>query len=164
MLRMSTFLIIWLIIITPLLPSFAGDRNVMKFESTDDEKSASISHGLGLTAGMVGGWGFSYRVFAQRGIGFHTGFLYFKAEDESFLNIAFEPLYYVHSGRSTSLYIVGGMCLLATDEKTKLVGGIGLGISWRRYERIWSSFDLLMTRYDNVLVPLPQGSIHYIFK
>lgn len=162
-LKLKALHIILLITICTLLPSFAAGQISKMNEPNDNQELVSIHHGLGLSAGMVGGWGFSYRIIPDKGFGFHTGFLYYSAGDNFFFNIAFEPLYYVHSGNSTSLYIAGGLRLTATDDDTKLMGGIGLGVSYRRFDRIWTSLDLIMTKYEDVFLPLPQGSIHYIF-
>jgi hypothetical protein len=123
----------------------------------------ALVHGLGLSAGMVGGWGFSYRLFPEHGLSLHTAIMYWNTGDEEFFNCSFEPLYIFHRGEQSALYGIFGVSMRTETGETNLAGGLGLGFSWCSYERIWTSFDLMMTAWDGKFMPLPQGSIHYVF-
>ncbi|MCF7811154.1 hypothetical protein K9N50_09230 [bacterium] len=135
----------------------------MLFPQNATCETTPLFHGLGLSAGMVGGWGFSYRLFPEHGLSLHSAFLFWNSGEESFFNFAVEPLYVFHRGKQSALYGAFGGSLIVESGNGKFAGGIGLGFSWCSYERIWTSFDLMMTAWDGSFMPLPQGSIHYVF-
>ena len=126
-------------------------------------KTTQLVHGLGLSAGMVGGFGFSYRLFPEHGLSLQSTILYWNSGEDDFFNFAVEPLYIFHRGKQSALYGAFGGSLIVESGNGKFAGGVGLGFSWCSYERIWTSFDLMMTAWDGSFMPLPQGSIHYMF-
>lgn len=140
------------------------------------EGADSLSGGLGLSAGVVGGFGFCLRKIPTEGIGFHTALLYFKEGDDHFFNIAFEPIYVIHRGRSTSFYAIGGISYTAeksSDEDSdegsdggwdgKFAGGVGIGFGWRILGQFWTSMELVVTASEDDFYPLPQVTVYYLF-
>ncbi len=125
-------------------------------------------NGLGISAGMVGGLGFSYRYFPREGMGLHTSIIYFGSGENHFFDMAIEPIIMIHNSGRSAVYAVLGAAIFASEGESSVAGGFGLGIAWRRFgwwpkEQIWTSAELVMTAYKGWFYPIPQFGLHYMF-
>ena len=92
----SQFIIV-IVILTTLLPAVGFGQ-----------EEAALHQGLGLSAGIVGGTGFSYRYMPEKGLGFHSSVILWKVHDNSYFHIALEPLFILKNSGQTAMYLVGG--------------------------------------------------------
>jgi len=151
----SQFIIV-IVILTTLLPAVGFGQ-----------EEAALHQGLGLSAGIVGGTGFSYRYMPEKGLGFHSSVILWKVHDNSYFHIALEPLFILKNSGQTAMYLVGGWALVETEENSDGAVGFGMGFAWRRFawwpqEQVWTSFDLVMTSFRGDIFPYPQAALHYL--
>jgi len=145
----------WCLIVVVLLFSFSN--------SLADSEKAGVN-GLGFSVGLAGGNGFSFRYLPAKGLGFHAATIFWVAGGESFFNVSLEPLAVLNRQPRSALYFVPiAVALYATEEKPKVAAGIGLGYSMAYSENIWTSFELMLTAYNDFIIPLPQFAVHYMF-
>ena len=128
------------------------------------------AQGLGLSAGVVGGLGFSYRYVPERGrLGVHVAIIGWKTGNDSYFHIATEPLYVLDNTETSALYVIGGAALIATESDSHWAGGVGLGFGRQGFllqhtEQLWSSYELVLTAYREKILPYPQISVHYMLR
>jgi len=144
--------------------------------------------GIGVSAGLVGGSGFSFRKLPSDGMGFQVATMYLRTSSETYFNLGYEALYVLKRTRSTALYAVAGMAYTynrsqndgfwdissgssqwippTTDISKGLAGGAGIGVALRMggWDQVWLSLDLLLTAYHATVLPYPQAAAHYFFK
>lgn len=164
---------LFLILLLTLLPSLA---------SADE---GYLHSGVGLSAGFASGNGFSYRSLPDSGTGWQGNFIYLRGSEMEFLNLGAEALFILNRAQSTTLYAIVGLSyqyytwnyevvnnfwndntVIKQAKDNHYAGGIGLGATLRfaNWERLWGSFDLVLTASKREVLPLPQVGIHYFFK
>lgn len=127
-----------------------------------------MSSGLGVAIGMVSGYGFSYRAFPTSGPGVQITSIYMTSGGDGVFSLGVQPLLILKRTHASALYIPFGVSVVSGGDETNLAGGLGLGVSWRRFgwwpkEQFWTSCELMMTAYNDWFLPIPQVSIHYLF-
>lgn len=129
----------------------------------------SPTQGIGLSGAVVGGVGFAYRYFPSRGFGFHGALIGWDAGDDTFFDAAAEALYILDHRGTSALYLVGGGAWVVNNGKERWAGGAGLGFARQGFpilhtESLWTSYELVMTAFDNRLLPYPQIAVIYYFR
>jgi len=161
--------------------AFAGELET----SDDGEKNLNkLKAGLGLHAGQIGGSGFSYLYLPNKGFGFRMGFIYLKSSDFEYFNFGVQPLFVLHKGTTSAMYISSGFGLKTEtttdtiydyygpsyeDEKTDDRTSFGVGLGWASFARgrfsnerfIFTAELLLIVSKDEVL-PWPQVGFYYM--
>lgn len=149
------------------------------------------SLGFGLSAGKVGGHGFSVRKLPMEGHGYQAGGIYIRTSSVTFFILGGEGLYVLKRTPSTALYLAYGLSYMHHrwdddewvpvwndgqyqgeyntrvrhwDKGVSAGGGIGFALALGGWERMWISGDLMLTAYHNTVLPLPQGAVHYLFR
>ncbi len=117
--------------------------------------------GFGFSGGLVSGTGFSIRMLPEQGLGYHVGAFYIKTK-RKYLHIGVEPLYVIHRSYNTAIYALGGVGYLHFDGRQKWAWGAGFGYAWHASNDFWMSADLLLTAYNNQVLPYPQLAFHYM--
>ena len=118
--------------------------------------------GLGLSAGLVGGMGFSFRCLPESGMGIQATTIGWRAGGDSYFNFALEPLYVLRNSGNTAFYVAVGGSMTSTESSSNVAVGAGFGFGWHPIENTWTSFDLLITGYKGDILPYPQCAVHYM--
>jgi hypothetical protein len=95
-----------------------------QFPAQAEEKNPT--KGLGVSLGYVSGFGFSYRYFPQKGIGYQAGIIYIATKKDTYFNLDSQADYILHRGSSMAFYLVGGLGFESKTNKTKIVKIISL--------------------------------------
>ena len=117
--------------------------------------------GVGASIGMTGGTGFSVRMLPKSGLGYHVGAFYIKTAKERFVSVGLEPLFVVRRTNYTTAYALGGVGYVDIKGHQRWSYGLGFGYGWRASEYVWISADILLTSYNNQVLPYPQLAMHY---
>lgn len=172
-----------LILISSLVIGLSAGSNVF---------AAERHSGLGLSAGLVCGTGFSYRAISSEDWGYHIGGIAILSPKYNHFNVGVQALRTLRMTSDNSFYLIGGIGFRTTDKETEywtyagddttsrreddnwiyekkrdkssyLTIGVGIGMTFFFREDFGVSFELPMTYYKDGLYPGPQISLHYFF-
>ena len=156
---------------------------VILLPSDTQAEETDLKGGIGLSAGLASGSGFSVRIFPQKGFGWQATGVYLRSEDNVRFNLGAESLYILRRDDKTALYLVGGLSYLvrrdddevweydrSVRDEIKVIKrdreygvGVGIGLGGALVvDQLLMSIELVMTGYHNTIRPLPQISIHYL--
>ena len=135
--------------------------------SLAQDEPPQLHQGLGLSAAIVGGLGFSYRYMPERGPGFQGSIIGWDVGGDSYFHLALAPLLVLRNSGQAAMYLVAGWAMVNSEGDADHALGAGLGFAWRRFawwpnEQFWTSFDLVVTSFRGDVVPYPQAAMHYL--
>lgn len=149
-----------------------------------NENGNSLTRGLGVCAGIMGGNGFSYLYLPVDGYGFHTAGLLIKTDDLSYLSLGIAPLKVLHKGNRTAMYLVSGIGLkfeketkyhyhwddemhrqteTETIENNNTISfGAGIGGVYQSNGRLTANVEFIMAVWEDRIIPVPQAGFYYL--
>ena len=150
---------------TPVVLSAAEIPLTEKVESViSSEETGTLAIGFGI--GLASGNGFNFRYMpAHTGFGFNAATIFWVAGESGFFNLGFSPLIVLKQTRNTALYLIPfSISFYAGDGGSSYAAGMGLGISKLTTMNNWTAFELVITAFEDFIIPLPQASFHYYIK
>ena len=125
--------------------------------------------GLGISMGLVSGFGFSFRHHLPTKLSYQGVFGIIKNGSKLLYNVGAEGQYDIVRAGETRFFAVGAMGIFYSgDGSNDLSGpfrlGAGIGGEWKGIESFHISGEFLFTYFnDGNVLPLPQVSAHYYF-
>lgn len=98
-------------------------------EPTAPDLDERATRGLGISAGFIGGNGFSIRLMPpEKGMGFQAGFIFVSSSGDRFFSMGGELLGVLKRTDSSALYWLAGMGVNASGDDSGIGIGAGLGM------------------------------------
>ncbi len=167
-----------------LIAQEKGESVIQIRQSTYEEDEDTLrSTGIGVSFGVLGANGFSFRQLPEKGSGYQLGGIYLLSADKSYFKLSALYLYILSRTRLTCFYLLGGLSYKWTRHKedaldsaglkigenwkvttSRWAYGAGFGVATRRlmHERVWLSVEIPITYFKGQLLPWPTASLHYL--
>ena len=160
----------YVVLLVLLLFVHSGRSQVIIPNPDQPKELGKTVFGLGLSAGVVSGFGLSFRHHFPSEISYQVVAGIIKVDTKLHYNIGGEAQYDLARGSVTRFFAVAALGYFYSGESghNDLHGpfraGIGLGGEWGQIEPLHLSGELLFTYFsDGTVLPLPQVSAHYYF-
>lgn len=138
-------------------------------EHTKPKELEETVYGLGVSGGLVSGFGLSFRHHFPAEISYQLVGGIIKVDRKLSYNFGGVLQYNLMRGERVRFYACGGLgYFYSGEEKNDLTAplraGVGIGIEQARFEAFALSGEFMFTFFsDGSILPLPQVSAHYYF-
>jgi len=179
-------LLLFALAVLPFGAEAAGEQVIKVQTSTYEESEDTLrTAGFGLSFGILGANGFSYRKLPQHGAGYQLGGIALVESDWKYFKLSAQYLYGLSRTRLTCFYFVAGISYKYNRAKdadvtngwtgevtpgkwvtraSRWAVGAGFGLGTRKllHERVWGSVELPLTYDGKTLLPWPTATVHYM--